>query len=36
MEVPPLLYGYLIFAAPAPRALLAPLGRDDLATARFA
>ena len=36
MEVPPLLYGYLIFAAPAPRALLAPLGCDDLATVQFA
>ena len=36
MEAPPLIYGYLIFAAPAPRALHASLGHNDLATAPFA
>ena len=33
MEAPPPFSGYLIFAAPVPRALLATWGRDDLAIA---
>ena len=33
MEAPPPFSGYLIFAAPVPRALLATWGCDDLATA---
>jgi len=34
MEAPPPFFGYLIFAAPVPWALLATQGHDDLATAR--
>ncbi|KAI0079054.1 hypothetical protein K474DRAFT_1659527 [Panus rudis PR-1116 ss-1] len=33
MRAPPSLFGYLIFVAPVPRALLATRGRDDLAIA---
>ena len=36
MEAPPPFTGYLIFAAPVLRALLATWGRDDLAAARLA
>ena len=36
MEAPPPFLVILFIAAPAPRALLAPLGRDDLATALLA
>jgi len=32
-RAPPSVFGYLIFAAPVLRALLATRGRDDLATA---
>ncbi|KAF8345377.1 hypothetical protein F5887DRAFT_966513 [Amanita rubescens] len=36
MEAPPPFTGYLIFAAPVLRALLATWGRDDLAAALLA